>query len=60
MLQDNIQRNLEVTNNSLWSTTGDQRPARAYCKSNSCRWPEQARQASNEHLAYIEETLVKY
>ena len=58
LLKDNIQRNLEV----LASQSKDQeniiKQRKNIVKAILQRDPEQARLASNEHLAYIEETLL--
>ncbi|MGS2720779.1 pyruvate dehydrogenase complex transcriptional repressor PdhR [Paraglaciecola aestuariivivens] len=58
MLQDNIQRNLEVLAKHPDAGNNINRQRQNIVKAILARDPEQARQASNEHLAYIEETLL--
>lgn len=58
MLQDNIQRNLEVLAKHQDAEQTINRQRRNIVQAIIAGDPEQARQASNEHLAYIEETLL--
>ncbi len=58
MLQDNIQRNLEVLAKHADAGNSINHQRRNIVQAILARDPEQARQASNEHLAYIEETLL--
>ncbi|GAA0859103.1 pyruvate dehydrogenase complex transcriptional repressor PdhR [Aliiglaciecola litoralis] len=59
MLQDNIKANLEVlaTGNDVAGTIQSQR--KTIVAAILARDPETARQASNEHLAFIEDTLLE-
>lgn len=58
MLQDNIQRNLEVLAKHEQAATNINHQRRKIVKAILAGDPEQAREASNEHLAYIEDTLL--
>jgi GntR family transcriptional repressor for pyruvate dehydrogenase complex len=58
MLQDNIQRNLEVLAKQTDAAKNINRQRRNIVQAILAGDPEQARKASNEHLAYIEETLL--
>jgi GntR family transcriptional repressor for pyruvate dehydrogenase complex len=58
MLQDNIQRNLEVLTKHTDAAQNINRQRRSIVQAILAGDPEQARKASNEHLAYIEETLL--
>lgn len=58
MLQDNIQRNLEVLAKHADAEQNINRQRRNIVQAILARDPEQARKASNEHLAYIEDTLL--
>jgi GntR family transcriptional repressor for pyruvate dehydrogenase complex len=58
MLQDNIQRNLEVLAKHADAAQNINRQRRSIVQAILAGDPEQARKASNEHLAYIEETLL--
>jgi GntR family transcriptional repressor for pyruvate dehydrogenase complex len=58
MLQDNIQRNLEVLAKQTDAAKNINRQRRNIVQAILSGDPEQARKASNEHLAYIEETLL--
>tara|TARA_R110002153_G_scaffold3739_9_gene17935 strand:+ start:3289 stop:4041 length:753 start_codon:yes stop_codon:yes gene_type:complete len=58
MLQDNIQRNLEVLAKHTDVEQNINRQRRNIVQAISAGDPEQARKASNEHLAYIEDTLL--
>jgi GntR family transcriptional repressor for pyruvate dehydrogenase complex len=58
MLQDNIQRNLEVVGKHADAAQNINRQRRNIVKAILAGDPEQARKASNEHLAYIEDTLL--
>ena len=58
MLQDNIQRNLEVLAKHADAPQNINRQRRNIVKAILAGDPEQARKASNEHLAYIEDTLL--
>ena len=58
MLQDNIQRNLEVLAKHADVEQNINRQRRNIVQAILARDPEQARKASNEHLAYIEDTLL--
>jgi GntR family transcriptional repressor for pyruvate dehydrogenase complex len=58
MLQDNIQRNLEVLVKQGDAEHNINRQRRNIVKAILAGDPELARQASNEHLAYIEDTLL--
>ena len=58
MLQDNIQRNLEVLAKHAGAALNINRQRRNIVKAILAGDPEQARKASNEHLAYIEDTLL--
>jgi GntR family transcriptional repressor for pyruvate dehydrogenase complex len=58
MLQDNIQRNLEVLAKHADAAQNIKRQRRSIVQAILAGDPEQARKASNEHLAYIEDTLL--
>lgn len=58
MLQDNIQRNLEVLTKHKDAAQNINHQRRQIVEAILAGDPEQARQASNEHLAYIEDTLL--
>jgi GntR family transcriptional repressor for pyruvate dehydrogenase complex len=58
MLQDNIQRNLEVLAKHADAAQNINRQRRSIVQAILAGDPEQARKASNEHLAYIEDTLL--
>jgi GntR family transcriptional repressor for pyruvate dehydrogenase complex len=58
MLQDNIQRNLEVLAKHADAAQNINRQRRNIVEAILAGDPEQARKASNEHLAYIEDTLL--
>jgi GntR family transcriptional repressor for pyruvate dehydrogenase complex len=58
MLQDNIQRNLEVLAKHADAAQNINSQRRNIVKAILAGDPEQARKASNEHLAYIEDTLL--
>jgi GntR family transcriptional repressor for pyruvate dehydrogenase complex len=58
MLQDNIQRNLEVLAKHADAAQNINNQRRNIVKAILAGDPEQARKASNEHLAYIEDTLL--
>jgi GntR family transcriptional repressor for pyruvate dehydrogenase complex len=58
MLQDNIQRNLEVLAKHSDAAQNINSQRRNIVKAILAGDPEQARKASNEHLAYIEDTLL--
>jgi GntR family transcriptional repressor for pyruvate dehydrogenase complex len=58
MLQDNIQRNLEVLAKHADAAQNIHRQRRNIVQAILAGDPEQARKASNEHLAYIEDTLL--
>ncbi|MFB1036497.1 MAG: FCD domain-containing protein [Sinobacterium sp.] len=58
MLQDNIQRNLEVVGKHADAAQNINRQRRNIVEAILAGDPEQARKASNEHLAYIEDTLL--
>ncbi|AGH43562.1 FCD domain-containing protein [Paraglaciecola psychrophila] len=58
MLQDNIQRNLEVLAKHADAAQNINKQRRNIVKAILAGDPEQARKASNEHLAYIEDTLL--
>ncbi|WP_293752437.1 GntR family transcriptional regulator [uncultured Paraglaciecola sp.] len=58
MLQDNIQRNLEVLAKHADAAQNIKRQRRNIVQAILAGDPEQARKASNEHLAYIEDTLL--
>jgi GntR family transcriptional repressor for pyruvate dehydrogenase complex len=58
MLQDNIQRNLEVLTKHTDAARNINRQRCSIVQAILAGDPEQARKASNEHLAYIEETLL--
>jgi GntR family transcriptional repressor for pyruvate dehydrogenase complex len=58
MLQDNIQRNLEVLAKHTDAPQNINRQRRNIVEAILAGDPEQARKASNEHLAYIEDTLL--
>ncbi|MFT5923845.1 MAG: GntR family transcriptional repressor for pyruvate dehydrogenase complex [Paraglaciecola sp.] len=58
MLQDNIQRNLEVLAKHADAAQNINRQRRNIVEAILEGDPEQARKASNEHLAYIEDTLL--
>lgn len=58
MLQDNIQRNLEVLTKHTDAAQNINCQRRSIVQAILAGDPEQARKASNEHLAYIEETLL--
>jgi GntR family transcriptional repressor for pyruvate dehydrogenase complex len=58
MLQDNIQRNLEVLTKHTDAAQDINRQRRNIVQAILAGDPEQARKASNEHLAFIEETLL--
>lgn len=58
MLQDNIQRNLEVLAKHTDAEKNINNQRRAIVQAILGGDPEQARKASNEHLAFIEETLL--
>jgi GntR family transcriptional repressor for pyruvate dehydrogenase complex len=58
MLQDNIQRNLEVLTKHPDAAKNINHQRRNIVQAILAGDPEQARKASNEHLAYIEETLL--
>jgi GntR family transcriptional repressor for pyruvate dehydrogenase complex len=58
MLQDNIQRNLEVLAKHTEAGQNINRQRSNIVKAILAGDPQLARQASNEHLAYIEETLL--
>jgi GntR family transcriptional repressor for pyruvate dehydrogenase complex len=58
MLQDNIKRNLEVLATHAEAQLVINRQREKIVQAILAGDPEQARQASNEHLAYIEETLL--
>jgi GntR family transcriptional repressor for pyruvate dehydrogenase complex len=58
MLQDNIQRNLEVLAKQADAAQNINSQRRNIVQAILAGDPEQARKASNEHLAYIEDTLL--
>jgi GntR family transcriptional repressor for pyruvate dehydrogenase complex len=58
MLQDNIQRNLEVLAKHADAEQNINSQRRNIVQAILAGDPEQARKASNEHLAYIEDTLL--
>lgn len=58
VLQDNIQRNLEVLSGHAEAQLMINRQREKIVHAILSGDPEQARQASNEHLAFIEETLL--
>jgi GntR family transcriptional repressor for pyruvate dehydrogenase complex len=58
LLQDNIQRNLEVLSQEVNAQQTINQQRRIIVQAILAGDPEQARQASNEHLVYIEETLL--
>jgi GntR family transcriptional repressor for pyruvate dehydrogenase complex len=58
MLQDNIQRNLEVLAKHADAAQNINHQRRIIVEAILAGDPEQARKASNEHLAYIEDTLL--
>ncbi|NCP63833.1 MAG: pyruvate dehydrogenase complex transcriptional repressor PdhR [Paraglaciecola sp.] len=58
MLQDNIKRNLDVLMNQADAQQAINQQRKKIVQAILARDPELARHASNEHLAYIEETLL--
>ncbi|MFT5677410.1 MAG: GntR family transcriptional repressor for pyruvate dehydrogenase complex [Paraglaciecola sp.] len=58
LLKDNIQRNLEVLTANSEAQENIAKQRKNIVKAILQRDPEQARHASNEHLAFIEETLL--